>query len=250
MSKFTHLTLLGGIFLGLPGLSVAQKNFSVMAGAQLHMAKARFADQGPVADRLQLLPSGYSTYLVGAIIELSPRYALQASVGLAGYGYRFNLQADEPGRQATQTFRRQASEYALVVRRQYRVPGKPGRSWFTDLGLDLQASDSEGIPTFQLRSAPPSGPGVQVSGTLLKGNPHRIGLRLGAGREWRIGPREFFSLQVAASCGLRDLQRYQLQTTAWQQSEALDPVEYRNVLANRSSFIGVQARYRFQWVNF
>jgi hypothetical protein len=234
----------------LPSLGIAQKNLSVLAGAQLHLTKARFVGSQPVADRLQILPSGYSTYLVGAIVELSPRYALQASVGLAGYGYSFNLQADEPGRKATQTFRRQASEYALVVRRQYRVADKPGRSWFTDLGLDLQTSDAKGIPSFQMRSAPPSGPGVQVSGTLLQGNPYRLGLRLGGGREWRVGPREFFSLQLLGSFGLRDLQRYQLETIAWQQGETVDPTIYNNVLANRFSFVGVQARYRFQWVNF
>lgn len=244
-----RVALLGSCWLGQPALGVAQKSVSVFAAAQLQVGKARFADQHPVADRLQLLPSGHSTFLAGASVALSPRYALHASGGRAGYGYRLHLQADEPGRKGTTTIRREATEYALLLRRHYQAATTPGRRWFAEIGLDL-ATTGPASPNFQSRSAAPSGAGMVVSGTLLRSNPNRLGVRLGAGREWRVGPREFLSLHVLGSVGLRDLQRYHLQTVTWQQGESIDPVHYVNTLANRGSFVGVQARYRFQWLTF
>ncbi|MBD2715888.1 hypothetical protein KBK19_12660 [Microvirga sp. STR05] len=63
---------------------------------------------------------------------------------------------------------------------------------------------------------------------------------------WALHPRHTLALELLASAGLRDLQRFQMQYVVWEQGPTIDPKAYTNTLATRFSFVGLQAAYRFQ----
>jgi hypothetical protein len=235
-----------GLLFSFPGSAVAQSAISVVIAGQVHGTKARFADERPTSDQISLVTRPYRNWVLGAALDLSPRHALQATVGLTSYGLAFERQPS--GNVAT--FWQNALEFAVVLRREYRVASKPGR-WFTDAGADLvYIGDTFGISSFGFGGANPNnvtGPGSESTGVPIGGSPYRMGLRAGAGREWALSPRHFVALQALASVGLHDLQRYDMRTVVWQQGRTIDPVYYRNTIATRFSFVGVQARYRFHW---
>jgi len=142
-------------------------------------------------------------------------------------------------------FSQNATEYAFVLRRQYATRQR-GHMWFTDSGLDILHAGGGGITSFGIESSSLVGPGTSISGTIIDGKSYRVGVRLGAGREWALSSRHHVALQAIASIGLSDLRRYRLQNVTWQQGQTIDPVAKDVLIATRFSFVGVQARYRFQ----
>ena len=236
----------------LPAAAAAQRPFSLTVAARAHIAQARFSDNALVSARVGLAPNLYSGWLLGAALDLSPRLAFQAAVGYSSYGVAIETQQDYPGWKYAASnvaaFQSQAIELAAVVRRRYLTPEKPGRAWFTDLGADVLlasfGSTAFGFSNYDANN--PNTPGIIGQGTPVGGNRYRIGIRLGAGREWAITSRSHLSLQVLVSLGTRDLNRDRLETTVWQQGPTIDPVRYSNSVATRASFAGLQAQYRFQ----
>lgn len=236
----------------LPATAAAQRPFSLTVAARAHISQARFSDNALVNARVSLAPNLYSGWLLGAALDLSPRMAFQASVGYSSYGLAIETQQDYPGwkyaASNVATFQRQAIEMAAVVRRRYLTTEKPGRAWFTDLGADvlLASFGSTAFGFSNYDAGNPNTPGIIGQGTPVMGNPYRIGIRFGVGREWAITSRSHLSLQALVSLGTRDLNRDRLETTVWQQGRTIDPVRYSNAVATRASFAGIQAQYRFQ----
>ena len=236
----------------LPAAAAAQGPFSLTIAARAHVSQARFSDDALVSARVGLAPNLYSSWLLGAALDLSPRLAFQAAVGYTSYGLAIETQQDYPGWKYAASnvaaFQHQAIEVAAVVRRRYPTAEKPGRAWFTDLGADVLLA-SFGSSSFNFSNYDPNNPntpGILGKGTPVGGNPYRIGIRLGAGREWAVSPRNHLSLQALVSIGTRDLLRDRMETVVWQQGRTIDPVRYSNAIATRASFAGLQAQYRFQ----
>lgn len=236
--------------------SVAQRSFSVVIVAQAHGMVPRFADNQPVNAQISIPPQVYRSGLVGAVVELSPRLAVQATAGFASYGLTIRRQYDYPrhryknsGSSSTAT---NALEFALVARRYFSSDQRPDRSWFTDVGLDAMYLGNTGkiggIYTlgFGLSNPPPNETGMSGSVYAVGGNPYRVGIRAGIGHEWALGRRHFVALELLASYGLRDLQRFEMKYTVWNQGPTIDPRKYENTIATRVSFIGLQGSYRFQ----
>ena len=236
----------------LPAAAAAQRPFSLTVAARAHISQARFSDNALVNARVSLAPNLYSGWLLGAALDLSPRVAFQAALGYSSYGLAIETQQDYPGWKYAASnvaaFQRQAIEVAAVLRRRYFTAEKPGRAWFTDLGADVLlasfGSTAFGFSNYDADN--PNTPGIFGQGTPVGGNPYRIGIRLGAGREWAIMSRSHLSLQALVSIGTRDLNRDRLDITVWQQGRTIDPVRYSNSVATRASFAGIQAQYRFQ----
>lgn len=252
--KSPFLLALLGLLL-LSGQSVAQRTLSLVVGHQQHFTSARFIDDRLASARVTLRPAMYRNWLLGASVGLSPRYAVQATAGFSSFGLSFASQRDyrQIRGEGTNiaTSQRDAWEYALVLRR-YFFGASPEVSghWFADAGLDV--IDISGIPYTGSMSFGTTdhmlavAPGIEGTATLVELNPYRLGLRLGAGREWALAAHHFLAVQLVGSIGLRDLQRYDLTTVTWQQSRTIDPAYYYNRIATRFSFVGLQARYRFQ----
>ena len=232
--------LVGAALVLVSGSAVAQRSFSVVAGGQMYLTKARFVEAKPAGFGLGLVPHLYSGFMVGAAVGLSPRYAVQATVGVDAYGVSFQAH-----RGSAMRFSQYATEYALVLRRQYAT-GQTGHVWFTDSGFDMLHAGGGGITSFGIESSNMVGPGTSVSGTIINGKSYRVGVRLGVGREWALSSRHHVALQAIASIGLSDLRRYRLQNTTWQQGQTIDPIVKDVLIATRASFVGVQVRYRFQ----
>ena len=251
--KNLRLPLLLLVFSSFP--AIAQKSLSLTTGHQQHLTSARFTDDRLASARVSILPAVYRNWLLGATVGLSPRYAVQATAGLTSFGLSFASQLDYRrirGQGAnTATSQQDALEYALVVRRYFvGASQEAGGHWFADVGVDV--IDISPVPfdaSLGFGTTNPGlaiTPGVEGSATLTELNPYRLGLRFGAGREWPLATHHFLALQLVGSIGLRDLQRYDLTTVTWQQSRTIDPTHYHNRIATRFSFVGVQARYRFQ----
>ncbi|MBO0361173.1 hypothetical protein J0X19_24660 [Hymenobacter sp. BT186] len=177
--------------------------------------------------------------MVGVAVGVSPRYAVQATVGTSMFGIGFKA----PGG-STMGFSQEATEYALILRRQCLV-SQAGHSWFVDSGFDIVRA-GKGFRKFEIESSNLNGPGTHVIGAPIDGKSARVGVRLGAGREWSLSRHHHVALQAIASIGLSDLRRYRLQNVTWQQGQTIDPVSKDVLIATRFSFVGVQARYRFQ----
>ena len=207
-----------GLFLALVGLLLcsgslwAQPAVSLVAAGQLHGMQARFAGPAPAGSGVTLVARPYRAWVLGGAVWLSPRVALQATAGLSSFGLAFERQPS--GNIAT--FQQDALEFALVVRRQYGTAAKPGRSWFTEAGVDVEyIGDTFGVSSFGFGGAEPSsttGPGSESTGAPVDGCPYRAGLRLGAGREWALSSRQFVALAAVASLGLHDLQTFELRS--------------------------------------
>ena len=248
--KLRHWSL--NLLLLLPAAAAAQRPFSLTVAARAQVSQARFSDDALVSARVGLAPNLYNGWLLGAALDLTPRVALQAAVGYITHGLAIETQQDYPGWKYAAanvaSFQCQAIEVAAVLRRRYPTPEKPGRAWFTELGADVLLA-SFGSGSFGFANYDPNNantPGIVGQGTPVGGNPYRIGIRFGAGREWAVSPRSHLSLQVLASLSTRDLTRDRMVTTVWQQGRTIDPVRYSNSVATRASFVGIQAQYRFQ----
>lgn len=243
--RLSKLLLCG--LLACPGYVLAQSPVSLVVAGQVHGMKARFSDGQPVSDRISLVPWLYRDLMLGIAVGLAPRYMLQATIGLTSYGLAFERQPSGN----VGTFTQNALEFAVVLRRQYQTATKPGRVWFTDMGIDVEyIGDTFGISAFGFGgslSGTTTGPGSETIGSAISGNPYRLGLRLGAGREWALSPRHYVALEALASFGIQDLQRYKMQSVVWEKGRNIDPVYYQNTVATRFSFVGIQARYRFQF---
>ena len=248
--------LLWGLMLLSTGRSLAQKSLSLTVAGQAHLTGGRFVGDQLVSARINVVPTVYRDWLLGVVVDLTPRYAVQATFGQPNYGLSFRTQRDyrrSPEQDANvATFQQQAFEYAVVLRRHFFVARTPARRWFADLGLDLiDISQLGGGGSFGFSGTDPSlttGPGIEANGVLDMRNPNRVGVRLGLGHEWALnhGNRHFFSLQAVGSVGLRDLQRHRMSAVVWERGRTVDPIYYRNQVATRLSFVGLQARYRFQ----
>lgn len=244
--------LLIGLGFGLLPAANAQTSLSVLAVGQVHTSQNRFADDALVSARVSLPPGIYTSWGVGAAVGLSPRSALQFTVAYATFGVDIETQRDYARQRYAfanvASFQKSVVEVAAVKRRYFPQADHPGKAWFVDAGVDALIS-AFGSATIGFASYDPNNAnsqGVAGTGTPIGGNPYRLGIRLGAGREWNLTPRNALALQLIASIGLRDLSRYQLSTVVWQQGRTIDPVYYQNTVALRGSFVGVQARYRFQ----
>lgn len=238
--------LVGAALVLVSGSAVAQRSFSVVAGGQLYLTNSRFIYSQSNSSQLGLATSPHPGFMAGIGIGLSPRYMVQATIGVNSYG--INL---EPQNMGKFKLGQQARELTLVMRRQFSNGSKAGHLWFVDVGADaMLAGSGAGIIGFGGNSvnagSSTTGPGFRLTGFSTFRNSFRAGLRLGAGREWAITERHHVAIGVVASIGLSDLHRYQVATLTWQQREDIDPVFSEDVLATRASFVGGQARYRFQ----
>jgi hypothetical protein len=245
--------LLLGLFLGcLSALSAkAQKSLSLVVAGQAHLSQARFDDNALMSARVSMAPGLYSDFLLGVAVGLSPRTAIQATIGYLSYGIDIESQQDYSRQRYMfsniASFQTDAFEVAVVGRRYFPAAARPNRSWFVEAGADVVLA-SAGIGTFSFgrySSIDPNSPGVEGNGYAIGGNPNRLGIRLGVGREWRISPRSALAIGAVASIGLSDVTRYQVVTT-WQKGQAIDPLHYTNTIATRVGFVGLQARYRLQ----
>ena len=117
--QFSKVVLSG--LLAVPGYAGAQPAFSLVAAGQVHGMQARFADSPPVGSGITLVTRPYRDWVLGGVLDLAPRYALQATVGLSSYGLAFERQPS--GNVAT--FQQDALEFAVVVRRQYSRHCRP-----------------------------------------------------------------------------------------------------------------------------
>lgn len=232
---------MGTALMLVSGSAVAQRSLSVVAGGQLYLMKPRFVDASPANFPLQTTSRFYRNFAVGAAVGLSPCYAVHGTVGVSTYGISFKA----PNAGATR-ISYDALEYSLVVRRRYAGVRRPHHVWFTDVGADIIQAGGIGGVNFGIRSQSYTGAGVSAVGTSIGGNAYRLGLHLGGGREWAFDEHHYVALGLVASIGLRDLQRYQIQAISWQQGETVDPAASEARIATRASFVGVQARYRFQ----
>lgn len=236
---------------GLPAAH-AQRSLSLVAAGQVHTSQNRFDDDALVSARVSLPPGIYTAWAVGAAVGLSPRTAIQATVAYTTFGVNIATQRDYARQRYAfanvTSFQMQAVEIAAVRRWYFPRVERSGRAWFVDAGADalLRAFGSANASFASYDANSPNSQGVAGSSIPLSGNPYRLGIRLGAGREWSLTPRNALALQLIASIGLRDLTRYQLETVVWQQGRTIDPVYYRNTVALRGSFVGVQARYCFR----
>ena len=237
--------MMRGLYLALSGLLFgagplwAQPAVSLVVAGRYHLMRARFAGPSPAGSGVTIVPEVYRAGALGVVVGVSPRDVLHATAGVTSYGLAFNVA----------TFQQDALEFALVLRRHYGTAAKPGRTWMADAGVDMVYLGSRfGGASFGFGGADPnntSGPGSASRGEPVGGRPYRVGLRLGAGREWPLGPRHYVSLAAVASVGLQDLQRFELQSVVWQQGPTIDPVSYRSTVATRLSFVAIQAQYRF-----
>ena len=246
--------LLGGLLL-LPGPLLAQRTFSLTLGGQAHLAGGRFADDQVVSGRISTVPDVYRTWLLGAVVGLSPRYAVQATFGQPNFGLSFASQRDyrqSPSEGVNVAgFPMQVLECAVVLRRNFFIPRTLSRHWFADLGLDLIDTSIAGGGSFGFANIDrnlTTGPGIEATGTSVMFNPNRVGVRLGLGHEWALnhGNRHFLSLQLISSLGLRDLKQYRMTSVVWERGRTIAPLYYTNQVATRFTFVGLQARYRFQ----
>ena len=79
-----------------------------------------------------LAPSRYSSWLLGAALDLSPRTAVQTAMSYTSYGLAVESQQDYPGWKYAAanvaSFQRQAIEVAALLRRRYSAgqPRHPG----------------------------------------------------------------------------------------------------------------------------
>ena len=228
-----------------------------MLAGQFHVSQGRFSDDALVSARISLLPGVYRNWLVGTMLSFSPRYAVQATIGFTSFGLAFQSQRDyRQSRLAYSNesyFQQDALEYALVARRYFRSARHPTKSWFTDFGVDVvDVSLARPSGTFGFGNTDPSldplkGPGIQVTGESTSLQPYRVGIRAGIGREWGLGTHHFLALQLVGSFGMSDLQQYRMTTLTWDLGRNTDPQRYLNQVATRVSFVGMQARYRFQF---
>jgi hypothetical protein len=234
--------LVGAALVLVASNAVAQRSLSVLAGGQLYLMKPRFVDDKPSNFPLNLTSRFYRNFAIGVAVGLSPRYAVHGTVGVDTYGVSFK--ASNAG--ATR-ISYSALEYSLVMRRRYPGVRRPHHVWFTDAGADIIKAGGIGGVNFVIKGQNASGAGFSAVGTSTGGNSYRLGLRLGAGREWAFDEHHYVALGIVASVGLRDIQRYRLQAVSWRQGETIDPVLYDPIdIATRASFVGVQVRYRFQ----
>jgi hypothetical protein len=238
--------LVSTALLLVSGSAVAQRSFSVVAGGQIYLTNSRFVYNQPNSRQIGLSSYPYTGFMLGIGVGLSPRYMMQATIGSNSYG--LNLEPQNIGKLR---FKQQARELTLVVRRQFSNGSKAGHLWFVDLGADaLSAGSGAGIIGFgasrTVNGNPGANPGFRITGYSTFRNSFRVGVRLGAGREWALNEHHHIALGAVASIGLSDLHRYKVQTVTWQEREDIDPISSENTLATRFSFVGVQARYRFQ----
>ncbi|MDQ2769697.1 MAG: hypothetical protein M3Y54_04260 [Bacteroidota bacterium] len=244
--------LLFGLISGFLPVANAQRSLSVLAVGQVHTSQNRFADDAPVSARVSLPPGIYTSWGVGAAVGLSARSAVQVTVAYASFGVDIATQRDYVRQRYAfanvTSFREAVVEVAVVKRRYFPQADRLGRAWFVDAGVDalIGAFGSASIDFASYDPNNANSQGIAGTSTPLDGNPYRLGIRLGAGREWNLTPRNAVALQLIASIGLRDLSRYQLSTVVWQQGRTIDPVYYQNTVALRGSFVGLQVRYRFR----
>lgn len=239
-----------------PASVSAQRPFAVVAAAQVHGMKPRFADDQLVNARISVSTRVYRSLTVGALVGLSPTVALQATAGFSSYGLAVRRQLDYSKHRYENSdlssTRTNALEFAVVARRSFAGIKNSNHGWFTDAGLDVFYLGNHGeigsIGGLGIGNSNigPNGPGISGSVDAVSGNSYRLGLRVGIGHEWAPHPRHTLALELLASYGLRDLQRFQMQYVVWEQGPAIDPKSYTNTLATRFSFVGLQAAYRFQ----
>jgi len=244
-----------GLLFFAPAPIMAQRALSIVAAAQVHATRPRFADDRVVNAQLSLPLRVYRSWTLGLELALSERLAIQATGGILSYGLALRQQLDysrnrDENLSANSTVQN-IFENSLLVRHYFPlVSEEPAHRWFTDVGMDVvYTANILGLPSIRfgsLSSAPVNGPGM--AGYIIPSNSerYRLGLRVGAGHEWALAARHRLALEALLSYGLRDIERYEMHTEVWERGSNIDARKYDNTLATRLSFVGIQFRYSFQ----